>query len=64
AGTLVEGFATTISKSFFMTGRVMERGVRRLRQNNRHQVEIFYPEGLRRENDGWKLSVRIRFVHA
>ncbi|MCY3753123.1 MAG: oxygenase MpaB family protein [Alphaproteobacteria bacterium] len=64
AGTLIEGFATTISKSFFMTGRVMERGVRRLRQNNRHQVEIFYPEGLRRENDGWKLSVRIRFVHA
>ena len=64
AGTLIEGFATLISKSFFMSGRVMDRGVRRLRQNNRHQVEIFFPEGLRRENDGWKLSVRIRFVHA
>ena len=64
AGTLIEGFATHISKSFFLTGRVIDRGVRRLRQNNRHQVEIFYPEGLRRENDGWKLSVRIRFVHA
>ncbi len=64
AGTLIEGFATKISKSFFMTGRVIDKGVRRLRQNNRHQVEIFYPEGLRRENDGWKLSVRIRFVHA
>ena len=64
AGTLVEGFATLIGKSFAMTGRVMDRGVRRLRQNNRHQVEIFYPGGLRRENDGWKLSVRIRFVHA
>ncbi len=64
AGTLIEGFATQISKSFFLTGRVMDKGVRRLRQNNRHQVEIFYPEGLRRENDGWKLSVRIRFVHA
>jgi len=64
AGTLIEGFATHISKSFFLTGRVIDKGVRRLRQNNRHQVEIFYPEGLRRENDGWKLSVRIRFVHA
>ena len=64
AGTLIEGFATLISKSFFMSGRVMDKGVRRLRQNNRHQVEIFFPEGLRRENDGWKLSVRIRFVHA
>ncbi len=64
AGTLIEGFATTISKSFFLTGRVIDKGVRRLRQNNRHQVEIFYPEGLRRENDGWKLTVRIRFVHA
>ncbi len=64
AGTLIEGFATLISQSFFMTGRVIDKGVRRLRQNNRHQVEIFFPEGLRRENDGWKLSVRIRFVHA
>ena len=64
AGTLIEGFATLISQSFFMTGRVIDKGVRRLRQNNRHQVEIFFPEGLRRENDGWKLSVRTRFVHA
>ena len=63
-GTLVEGFATLISKSFFLTGRVIDKGVRRLKQNNRHQVEIFHPGGLRRENDGWKLSVRIRFVHA
>ena len=63
-GTLVEGFATLISKSFFLTGRVIDKGVRRLKQNNRHQVEIFHLGGLRRENDGWKLSVRIRFVHA
>ncbi len=64
AGTLIEGFATLISKSFFMTGRVMDKGVRRLQQNNRHQVEIFHPQGLLRESDGWKLSVRIRFIHA
>ena len=63
-GTLVEGFATNIAKSFFITGRVRDRGVRRLRQNNRHLIEIFMPHGLDREGDGWKLSVRVRLVHA
>lgn len=63
-GTLVEGFATNISKSFFITGRVRDQGVRRLRQNIRHMVEIFMPDGLKRESDGWKLSVRIRLIHA
>ncbi|MXW85897.1 MAG: DUF2236 domain-containing protein [Boseongicola sp. SB0673_bin_14] len=64
AGSLIEGFATLIAKSFFMTGRVIDKGARRLRQNNRHQVEVFHPGGLRRDSDGWKLSVRIRFIHA
>ena len=63
-GTLVEGFATNISKSFFITGRVRDQGVRRLRQNIRHMVEIFMPDGLKRDSDGWKLSVRIRLIHA
>ena len=63
-GTLVEGFSTNISKSFFITGRLWEQGVRRLRQNNRHMVEIFIPGGLERNGDGWKLSVRIRVIHA
>ncbi len=63
-GVLVEGFSTNISKSFFITGRVREHGVRRLRQNNRHMIEIFMPGGLDRIGDGWKLSVRIRLVHA
>lgn len=63
-GTLVEGFATNISKSFFITGRVRDQGVRRLRQNIRHMVEIFMPDGLMRDSDGWKLSVRIRLIHA
>ncbi len=63
-GTLVEGFSTNIAKSFFITGRLRDQGVRRLRQNNRHMVEIFLPGGLDRGGDGWKLSVRIRLVHA
>ena len=64
AGTLIEGFATNIAKSFLITGRLRESGVRRLKQNNRHMVEIFIPGGLQRTGDGWKLSVRIRLIHA
>ncbi len=63
-GVLVEGFATNISKSFFLTGRIRDQGVRRLKQNNRHMLEIFLPGGLERQSDGLKLSVRIRLVHA
>lgn len=63
-GVLVEGFSTNISKSFFITGRVRDTGVRRLKQNNRHMVEIFMPGGLLRDGDGWKLSVRVRLIHA
>ena len=64
AGVLIEGFTTNIAKSFFITGRVRDQGVRRLGQNNRHMMEIFLPGGLYRDGDGWKLSVRIRLVHA
>ena len=63
-GTLVEGFSTNISKSFFITGRLRESGVRRLMQNNRHMLELFMPGGMERNGDGWKLSVRVRLVHA
>ncbi len=64
AGVLVDGFTTYIAKSFVLTGRVAHNGVRRLRQNNRHFLEIFFPGGLARDGDGWKLSVRIRLIHA
>ena len=65
-GVLIEGFSTLISKSFATTGRVLtpESGRRRLMQNNRHLMEVFYPGGLERHGDGWKLSTRVRFVHA
>ncbi|MCY3712328.1 MAG: oxygenase MpaB family protein [Gemmatimonadetes bacterium] len=62
---LLEGFTTLISKSFYLTGRVhSEYATRRFKQNNRHLLEIFLPGGLRREGDGYRLSARIRFVHA
>ena len=64
AGVLIEGFTTNIAKSFLITGRFRDQGVRRLGQNNRHMMEIFLPGGLYRDGDGWKLSVRIRIVHA
>jgi hypothetical protein len=63
-GVLVEGFSTTIAKSFFITGRLRDQGVRRLRQNNRHMIEILLPGGLETRGDGWRLAVRIRLVHA
>lgn len=62
-GVLVEGFATLISKSFYITGRVGSTR-RRLQQNNRQLLDIFFPGGLNRDGDGWKLSTRVRFVHA
>ena len=62
-GVLVEGFSTLIAKSFRITGRVAAT-TKRLKQNNRQLLEIFYPGGLLRENDGWKTSVRVRLVHA
>ena len=62
-GVLVEGFSTLIAKSFSITGRVASNK-RRLQQNNRHMMDIFFPGGLRRDGDGWKLSTRIRFIHA
>ncbi len=64
SAVLIEGFTTLIAKSFFITGRLTSFGVRRLQQNNRHLVEIFLPGGLERQGDGWKLSVRIRLIHA
>ena len=63
-GVLIEGFTTNIAMSFFITGRLRDQGIRRLGQNNRHMIEIFLPGGLYRDGDGWKLSVRIRLVHA
>ena len=61
-GVLVEGFSTLIAKSFRITGRVGST-TRRLQQNNRHMMDIFFPGGMQRNGDGWKLSARIRFVH-
>ena len=63
-GVLVEGFSTNISKSFFITGRLRDQGVRRLQQNNRQMIELFFPGGMMRQGDGWKLSTRVRLVHA
>ncbi len=64
ASTIVRGFGTTISLSFLETGKVIDFGRRRLRQNLRHLVEIMIPGGLERHGDGWKLCLRIRLVHA
>ena len=64
AGAIVEGFSTMISKSFAITGRLTDDGVRRLKQNVRQLLEIFMPRGIEPSGDGWKLTLRIRMVHA
>ena len=64
AGVLVEGFCTNIARSFFITGRLREAGIRRLKQNNRHLLELFIPGGLEERGDGWRLTLRLRLVHA
>lgn len=64
AAVLIEGYTTNIAKSFALTGRTRDRGIRRLGQNSRHVVDVLMPGGMDRDGDGWKLSVRIRIVHA
>ena len=61
--SIVTGFSTNISKSFYMRGR-LAGNLRRLRQNTRHMVELTLPGGLERHGDGWKLTIRIRLTHA
>lgn len=61
---MIEGFSTNIANSLLITGRLHESGVRRLKQDNRHIVEIFIPGRLQRSGDGWTLSVRVRLIHA
>jgi hypothetical protein len=38
--------------------------LRRVKQNTRHLVDITLPGGLDRLGDGWKLTIRIRLIHA
>ncbi|MYA33849.1 MAG: DUF2236 domain-containing protein [Gemmatimonadales bacterium] len=58
-------FSSLISKAFCMTRRVTTKhGLRRIRQNTRHLLEVMLPGALERHGEGWKLSVRIRLVHA
>lgn len=61
--SLITGLTEELSKSFYITGRTAGN-LRRVRQNTRHIVEVTLPGGLERGGDGWKLTVRIRLVHA
>ena len=63
-GAIIEGFSTLISKSFRIRSRIMLNGVRRLKQNLLQLLEQYLPGGIEPGGDGWKLSLRIRLVHA
>ena len=57
--------STLIAKSFYATGRVTsDQALTRIRRNTHHLYEIMLPASLDRHGDGWKLSARIRLVHA
>ncbi len=51
------------AQSFYITGRITSN-TRRLRQNGRHVLEVTLPGSLARCGEGWKLTVRIRIIHA
>ena len=61
--SLLAGLTEGMAKAFYITGRTAGN-LRRVRQNTRHIVEVTLPGGLERHGDGWKLTVRIRLVHA
>ena len=61
---IVEGFSTLISKSFRVRGRITDNGIRRLRQNLLHLADQYLPGGMEPGADGWRLTIRIRLVHA
>ena len=57
--------STLIARSFHATGRVTSaQALTRIRHNTHHLYEIMLPGSLDRDADGWKLSARIRLVHA
>ena len=63
-GAIIEGFSTLISKSFRIRSRIVDNGVRRLKQNLAQLLDQYMPGGILPGGDGWKLSIRIRLVHA
>lgn len=63
-GAIIEGFSTMISKSFRIRSRIIENGVRRLKQNLAQLLDQYMPDGMLPGGDGWRMSVRIRLIHA
>ncbi|MXX68256.1 MAG: DUF2236 domain-containing protein [Gemmatimonadales bacterium] len=63
-GAIIEGFSTLISRSFRIRGRITTNGVRRLKQNLQQLVDQYLPGGIEPGGDGWRLTIRIRLVHA
>lgn len=57
--------STGIARAFYATGTVTsDQALRRIRHNTHHFYEIMLPGSLEPGADGWKLSLRIRLVHA
>ena len=57
--------STLIAHSFHATGRITSnQALARIRHNTHHLYELMLPGSLRPRADGWRLTVRIRLVHA
>ena len=51
-------------KPLMFTGDLHKRSIRRISETNRFYIENCLPNGLQKYNPGWKLSIRIRMMHA
>ncbi len=52
------------SKPLMFSSQLIERAVRRLGETNRFFLEICAPDGLKRHSPGWKITVKVRTMHA
>ena len=62
-GSLINSFTEEMCKSFYLTGPTTGN-VRRVLQNVRHIVEVLLPGGMSKGGEGWKMTIRIRLIHA
>jgi hypothetical protein len=52
------------TKALMFTGELSKRSIRRLSETNRFFLETCLPDGMQRGKPGWKMTVRIRVMHA
>jgi hypothetical protein len=65
AKSLVHGYASPAgNKPLVMSGRLREQAARRLNETARFVQAVTAKDGMRRRSDGFKISVKVRLMHA